>query len=166
MAEWRVVPIPAPADAADGQEFYAVLVGADYAGRVASHPPGRGGGAPRWAAEGPDGARVGRWHPARAAAAAALADRHRAAGRAPGDAPRPHTSLYVTAAELAALQRLAAGLGYYTRRGPHAGGRGSVTALGAALASAAERDYPFALAVLRGLLGPPDGTEEGGDDAG
>ena len=154
MADLHLTPIPAPADAEDGQEYYGVLTSVGYIGRVESRASGReeSGTPRRWAAYGPDGARVGRWFPSRAAAATALGDRGRVRSAAPGDAPRPHTALYVTDAELATLQSLAATLGLYTQRGPHAKERGSVTALAAAIARAAERNQPFVVAVLRGLL--------------
>ena len=155
MTELRFTAIPTPAQAEDGQEHFAVSTPTGYAGWIESHPAARRGdpaGARRWAAYGPDGARVGRWFVSRGDAATALADLQRAPSSAPRDAPRPHTALYVTGAELTTLQALAAALGYRTRRGPHAGERGSVTALAAALARAAERNRPFTVAVLRGLL--------------
>jgi hypothetical protein len=154
MADLRFTPIPVPADVEDGQDAFAVLASGAYLGRVESSGSGR---ARRWAAYGPAGARVEGWFASRDEAASVLEGRP--APPAPEAAPRPHTAVYVTDAELATLRALAAALGYFTKRGPHAKRRGSVTALNAALARAAGRDLPFTLAVLRGLLGPP---EEGG----
>lgn len=146
----RLTPIPTPADAPDEQRSYAVLAGETYVGRVESHHPGR-----RWAAYRANGALVSDQFVRRREAAAALAAaaiRTRDAATECPDARRPHTAIYVTDTELAALQRLAAALGYYTRRGPHAKTRGSVTALATALAQAAEDDGPLTLTVLRRLF--------------
>ena len=154
MADPRFTPIPTPADAEEGQEHFAVTTRAGYAGWVASHHAARRGdpgGERRWAAYRPDSGRVGRWFADRAAAAAALADQRRG-DPAAGDQPRPHTTLYVTDTELATLQALAATLGYYTRRGPHAKERGSITGLATALARAADRNPLGTVTVLRGLF--------------
>jgi hypothetical protein len=154
MTGMHLVPIPAPANADDGQEYYAVLTHAGYAGRVESQACAeeQSDTPHRWAAYGPDGARIGRWFTSRASAAATLGDRGRIRGPVAEDVSRPHTALYVTDAELATLRSLAAALGLYTRRGPHAGERGSVTALAAVLARAAECNQPLVVAVMRGLI--------------
>jgi hypothetical protein len=152
MADVRLDPIPTAADADDDQRSYAVIVDGLYAGRVESQPNAR-----FWAAYRPNGGLISNQFTSRRDAVDALtpATPSRAVGdEANGhDGRRPHTALYVTDAELAMLQRLAASLGYYTQRGPHAKARGSVTALAAALARAAEDDGQLTLASLRVLFG-------------
>ena len=151
MDKLHLTLIPTPADAEADQRNYAVTVDQTYIGWVESRPQQR-----RWAAYRANGALVSEQFATRREAAATLAS---AIGTAPNraelddcDQRRPHTSLYVTDSELAMLQELAASLGYYTRRGPHAKERGSVTALATALARAAADDTTYTLAALRRLF--------------
>jgi hypothetical protein len=153
MTRLRFTQIPAPADAEDEQRTYAVSNEGEYAGWVETYGTGQG-----WEAYRPTGSPVGVRFETRREAAAALIGKAQATER--GDDPaqeraerrRPHTTLYVTDTEMARLRNLAAALGFYTERGPHAKQRGSVTALAEALAEADARDHRSTLRTLRGLL--------------
>ena len=152
MADVRLTPIPVAANADDDQRNYAVTVDSHYVGWIEWHPQTK-----QWLAYRANGSPIGTRFASRHEAAAALVPAAPACtageGQAGNDERRPHTALYVTDAELVTLQRLAASLGYFTRRGPHAKARGSVTALAAALARAAEDDGQLTLASLRVLFG-------------
>lgn len=153
MARLRFTAIPTPANAEDDQRIYAVAKDGEYAGWVETRRSEKG-----WLAYRPTGEPVGARFDTRREAAAALVGNARLNGH--GDAlpqerdarRRPHTTLYVTDAEMARLRSLAAALGFFTERGPHAKQRGSVTALAEALAHADARDHRATLATLRGLL--------------
>jgi len=158
MARLRFTQIPAPADAEDNQRTYAVARNGEYAGWVETSRAGKG-----WEAYRPTGDPVGAQFGTRREAAAALAGNARLTTRAEDPAEdrvgrrRPHTTLYVTDIEMARLRSLAASLGFFTERGPHAKQRGSVTALAEALALADARDHRSTLAALRGLLAESTG---------
>ncbi|MFN8517398.1 MAG: hypothetical protein U0841_33500 [Chloroflexia bacterium] len=153
MARLRFTQIPAPADAEDDQRTYAVAKNGEYAGWVETSRSGKG-----WDAYRPSGDAVGARFGTRREAAAALVGNARLSTSATDLAQeregrrRPHTTLYVTDTEMARLRSLAASLGFFTERGPHAKQRGSVTALAEALAQADARDHRSTLATLRGLL--------------
>ncbi len=152
MARLRLTQIPTPADAEDDQRIYAVAKNDEYAGWVETSRAQEG-----WAAYRPTGDPVGGRFDTRRDAAAALVGNARLSTpsdkltQAQDERRRPHTTLYVTDAEMARLRSLAA-LGFFTERGPHAKQRGSVTALAEALALADARDHRSTLATLRGLL--------------
>jgi hypothetical protein len=158
MARLRFTQIPAPADAEDDQRVYAVARDGEYAGWVETNRTTRG-----WEAYRPTGDPVGGRFGTRREAAAALVGNARLTARAGDPAEeragrrRPHTTLYVTDTEMARLRSLAASLGFFTERGPHAKQRGSVTALAEALAEADARDHRSTLATLRGLLAENSG---------
>jgi hypothetical protein len=153
MARLRFTQIPTPADAEDDQRTYAVSKEGEYAGWVETSHAVHG-----WEAFRPSGDPVGMRFETRREAAAALVGNARAVTRADDseqervERRRPHTTLYVTDTEMARLRQLAASLGFFTERGPHAKQRGSVTALAEALAQADARDHRSTLATLRGLL--------------
>jgi hypothetical protein len=153
MARPRFTQIPTPADAEDDERIYAVAKNGEYAGWVETSRAQEG-----WAAYRPTGDPIGARFDTRRAAAAALVGNARLTtpsdklAQAQNERRRPHTTLYVTEAEMARLRSLAASLGFFTERGPHAKQRGSVTALAEALAHADARDHRSTLATLRGLL--------------
>jgi hypothetical protein len=153
MARLRFTQIPTPANAEDDQRAYAVANNGEYAGWVETNRAQEG-----WAAYQPNGDPVGVQFGTRRDAAAALVGNARVPApsdklaQAQNERRRPHTTLYVTDAEMVRLRSLAAALGFLTERGPHAKQRGSVTALAEALAHADARDHHSTLTTLRGLL--------------
>jgi hypothetical protein len=153
MPRLRFTQIPAPANAEDDQRTYAVAREGEYIGWVESYGTGRG-----WEAFRPTGEPVGGRFATRREAAAALAGNNSLTAQPnervgdQSDRRRPHTTLYVTDTEVARLRNLAACLGFFTERGPHAKQRGSITALAEALAHADARDHRSTLATLRSLL--------------